>query len=210
MHLSRGPQPTIMIRYYTLFCKLFSSKIWTGKQAGECTECRMRESIVCPACGSRGNCAAHGSYSRSLIDFEGGKVVYRTVEIRRVRCASCGHTHAVLPDQVIPYSTYSLPFIIRVLAVYFRGSWTVEWICRHFSISPSMLYQWKALFLEHKEIWLGVLESAETAPLEFICRLLALPSYSAGFGKPFWLKTARSFLQRHRDAAYFRHAVFWS
>lgn len=35
-----------------------------------------KHSITSPACGSRGNCAAHGSYRRSLIDYERGKVVY--------------------------------------------------------------------------------------------------------------------------------------
>ncbi len=164
--------------------------------------------MVCPACGSRGNCAAHASYTRSLIEYESGKVVYHRVKIRRVRCGSCGHTHAILPEHIVPYSTYSLLFILRVLAGHFLRLGTVEQLCRRYAISPSMLYQWKALFLEHKAVWLGVLKDAETTSDEFIRQLLVLPSWSSDFGKPFWLKTARSFLQGHRDAACFRHAVF--
>lgn len=161
----------------------------------------------CPSCGSRGNCVPHGKYTRSIIEYEAGKVVYRTVEIRRVRCGSCGHTHAVLPDHIVPYSTYSLLFILRVLAAYFLGLETVEELCGRYSISVSMLYEWKALFLEHKELWQGVLEDKETSPAEFIRRLFGLPSYSSDFSEPFFLKTARSFLQRHKDAAYSCYAV---
>lgn len=125
-----------------------------------------------------------------------------------MRCGSCGHTHAILPDEIIPYSTYSLRFILRVLAAYYLGSQTVEELCQRYAISASMLYEWKRLFLEHKEMWLGVLEDGETDPAGFIRRLFTLADYSTGFGKPFYLKTARSFLQRHRDAARYRHAVF--
>ena len=73
--------------------------------------------------------------------------MYGRVQIRRVRCGSCGHTHAILPDHIVPYSTYSLQFILRVLAEYFLGLRTVEQLCRRYAISASMLYQWKALFL---------------------------------------------------------------
>lgn len=135
-------------------------------------------------------------------------MVYGVVEVQRVRCASCGHTHAILPDHIIPYTTYSLLFILRVLAGHFLGLGTVEQLCLRYSISASMLYQWKALFLAHKEIWLGVLEDMEMAPGILIRRLLVLPSYSSEFGKPFYQKAARSFLQGHRDAARFRRAVF--
>jgi len=144
---------------------------------------------------------------RSAIDYEKGRVVYRKIEVKRVRCGSCGHTHAVLPDWIIPYSTYSLQFILRVLAAYYLGSKTVEGLCQQYAISASMLYEWKRLFLEHKEMWLGVLEDEETGPAGFIRWLFTLADYSTGFGKLFYLKTARSFLQRHRDAACFRHAV---
>lgn len=135
-------------------------------------------------------------------------MVYTSIKIKRVRCGSCGRTHAVLPDFIIPYTTYSLLFILQVLAAYFLGTRTVEELCRRFSITPSMLYQWKSSFLSDREIWLGVLMAAETAPMELVCQLFAMPSYAACFGIPFFSLAARSFLQTHRDAAFFRHAVF--
>lgn len=135
-------------------------------------------------------------------------MVYRRMEIQRVRCGSCGHSHAILPDDIIPYTTYSLLFILRVLAGHFLKLGTVEQLCKRYAISPSMLYHWKALFLAHKEIWLGVLKNDQTAPAGFMGGLLSLPDYSHDFGRLFYQKAARSFLQCHRDAAFFCGAVF--
>ena len=84
----------------------------------------------------------------------------------------------------------------------------MEQLCRHYGISPSMLYEWKALFLAHKKLWLGVLKDAETDSGGFIRQLLGLHSYSEEFGWPFYQRTTVSFLQRHKNAALFRHAVF--
>lgn len=110
-----------MIRQYRMFCKVLTFKRTGGKSKGKDMPVAGKHSVTCPSCGSTGNCAAHGSYRRSLIDFEEGKVVYGVVEVQRVRCASCGHTHAILPDHIIPYTTYSLLFILRVLAGHFLG-----------------------------------------------------------------------------------------
>ncbi len=161
----------------------------------------------CPVCGSRGNCVGHGSYRRCVVDFVCGKAVYTSVPVKRVRCVSCGHTHALLPDFMVPYMTYSPLFLLRVMCAYFRGR-PVEEICRRFSITPSMLYQWKACFLRHKEIWLGVLKSAEMAPEHFLSWLFHVPCYAGCFAKPFFAATACSFLQKHKDASFSRHAVF--
>ena len=75
-------------------------------------------------------------------------------------------------------------------------------------LSYLLLYEWKALFLTHKKLWLGALKDAETDSAQFIRQLMNLPGYSDDFGRPFYRKTTFSFLQRHKDAAFFRHAVF--
>ena len=197
-----------MIRHETIFCKVFSLKKSSLELYAQFAATPVERGMACPSCGSRGNCVLHGSYKRVLIDVAHGKVCYDSVEIKRVRCKSCGHTHALLPDYIVPYTTYSLLFILRVLAAHFLGSETVEQLCRRYEISTSMLYEWKALFLEHKRLWLGALKDAEAAAADFIRRLFGLPRYSGDFSRPFYGKTAFSFLQRHKDAAHFRHAVF--
>ena len=197
-----------MIRHWALVCKLFSLKKSSLELYAQYAARPVGQGLACPVCGSKGNCVPHGSYKRVLIDVEHGKVSYGSVEIKRVRCKSCGHTHAILPDYIVPYATYSLLFILRVLAAHILGSETVEQLCRRYGISPSMLYEWEALFQTHKKLWLGVLEDQETSSAEFIRRLLALPSYSNDFSRLFYQKITDSFLQRHKNAASSRHAVF--
>ena len=197
-----------MIRHWVLVCKLFSLKKSSLELYAQYAARPVGQGLACPVCGSKGNCVPHGSYKRVLIDVEHGKVSYGSVEIKRMRCKSCGHTHAILPDYIVPYATYSLLFILRVLAVHTLGSETVEQLCRRYGISPSMLYEWEALFQTHKKLWLGVLEDQETSSAELIHRLLVLPSYSNDFSRLFYQKTTVSFLQRHKNAAFFRHAVF--
>jgi len=70
----------------------------------------------------------------------------------------------------------------------------VEQFCHRFSITPSMLYQWKVLFLVHKQVWLGFLSSAETAPEHFLRWLTRAPNYAARFASAIFSKTAYSFL----------------
>jgi len=56
--------------------------------------------LVCPKCSVRSGCTKHGYYTRSFLSRE-GKVPIR---ICRLKCESCGATHALLPLYIIPYS----------------------------------------------------------------------------------------------------------
>ena len=64
-----------------------------------------------------------------------------------------------------------------------------------------MLCSWKRVFEEHQEMWLGVLATSEQTGGAFIRWLVGEPNYSERFGEAFFKKTARSFLQRHRETA---------
>lgn len=165
-------------------------------------------SEACPVCGSKGSCTFHASYVRNIIDFAGGRTVYSQVTVTRLICRSCGHTHAILPDFIIPYSTYGLFFLLRVLAEYFARLSTVQKLCERFSITPSMLYRWRDLFLSHKDAWLGVLASSEKSPLPFLKELSSMAGYSSDFSCRFVLLTAHSFLQSHRNPAPCRQTCF--
>ena len=74
---------------------------------------------TCPICGSTGNCHIHDYYGRSIFDFQAGKREKSDLCVMRVFCDSCEHAHAILPDVIIPYSSYSLLFILRLLGQYF-------------------------------------------------------------------------------------------
>ena len=89
---------------------------------------------TCPCCGTKGDCQILAYYDRSLVDFINGVPVCHSLCIVRLIC-TCGHTHAVLPDFIIPYVSYGLFFILRTLAEYFLHISTVEKLCDRFSIS---------------------------------------------------------------------------
>lgn len=65
----------------------------------------------CKFCGYEGMLHRHGYYSRNVIT----KYSFHRVNILRVKCPSCGKTHAVLPSFLIPYYQYSLGFIFECL-----------------------------------------------------------------------------------------------
>lgn len=158
--------------------------------------CPERE--ACPICGSSGNCHVHAYYGRRIIDFIHGKPVIQEITVLRLVCESCWHTHAVLPDMIIPYSGYGLFFILRVLAEAFLGRSSVEDLCERFCITRNQFYKWKQIFSQHKQEWLGMLEHSEASGLDFLLGIVRLPEYSL-FSYSFTDKTAYSFLQAHRN-----------
>ena len=88
--------------------------------------------MECPACGCEGGFTGHGRYVRT--------VVYRgreeRVSIRRVRCTGCRATHAVLPEGIVPYRSYSEMFVIAVLAAWVSGASNSD-VRRIFGISET-------------------------------------------------------------------------
>lgn len=155
------------------------------------------ERETCPLCGSSGNCRIHAYYGRSIIDYSSGRRTVSDLCILRVRCDSCGHTHAILPDLIIPYSRYSLLFILQVLAEYFTRRCSVDALCEKFNLSREQIYQWLKLFRSHKQEWLGVLKDAEISEQTFLHQLYQ-SSYSS-FSEQFIRRTAFSFLQSHKN-----------
>lgn len=195
-----------MIRKNALFCKLIRIKS-SSKALFEQFMAGFRPELeTCPACGVSHKCSIHAFYERNLIDFISGKPVYHTVRITRLLCSSCGHTHAILPDLIIPYTTYGIFFILRVIAEYLIHRTSVEELCLRFFITHSMLYRWYHLFLEHRSLWLGRLASAETSAFSFL-KFLVSQDYSH-FSAAFILRNSFSFLQIHRNPATYRQTVF--
>ena len=158
-----------MIRVFHLFCKLnfknLSAEDLFNKFMAEFDPRKHN----CPWCNTTyPDWKKHAKYERWLISFEGGVTVTYRLEITRYKCSSCGHTHAILPESIIPYQSYSFLFIIAVMRDYYTRVLTVAVICDKYNISTSTLYSWKELFLRQKKLWLGLLEDAYTSSLDFL------------------------------------------
>ena len=195
-----------MIRENSLFCKLIRIKSSSKALFDSFMGGFRPEFQTCPCCGSKGSCRIHAYYGRSLTDFVDGSIVCHNLCILRLVCP-CGHTHAILPDFIIPYSGYGLFFILRVLAEYFLRLSTVEKLCERFSITLSQLYRWLRIFKSQKEEWLGVLSSLETSGFSFLKSLFTWPVYS-DFASSFVRRFNKSFLQSHKNPAPYCQLVF--
>jgi transposase len=107
-------------------------------------------SSPCPSCRSRGQMERHDSYDRYLIDYDGA-VETHTVEVERAKCAACGHTHAALADVLVPYKSYCILFILKVMKEYFHTRAATS-ICRKYGIAVSTLYEWRDRYLMHASL----------------------------------------------------------
>lgn len=132
------------------------------------------DKATCPHCGAKYNCTFFSTYSRNMITFENSSNTCHNISITRIICNSCNRTHAILPENLIPYGSYSLSFVLTALRAYFLGTKTAILLCDYFQISISTLYDWIKLFKEQKLLWLGVLDDAITLPVKFIDDLFSL------------------------------------
>ena len=73
-------------------------------------------------CGHAGGLSVHGCYHR-CIKSPGGKLRFR---ICRVKCESCGRTHALLLSSMVPYSQISLKDQAAVIGAYEADSPTAS------------------------------------------------------------------------------------
>lgn len=161
--------------------------------------------IVCPYCGAKGSCRKRGSYERSLVIFSEEEPQALRLRVPRVHC-SCGRSHALLPDFIVPYLSYSLPMILQVLCGCFDSHLTVRGICTKYLITPPILYRLKKQFLLHKKEWPGTLRDMSLPACTFLEGILT-DSFSR-FHDSFLRLTAYIFLQSHKNPANCRRPRF--
>ena len=155
----------------------------------------------CPFCHCRGNLKPHASYMRYIIDIHEGKRLEDRISIPRLICSSCRHTHAILPDPIIPYKQYTLFFILKVLALHFIHLATVERICEDYGISISTFYCFLKVYSDHRADWEGLLEATTRSLKDSILDLLNRAPFS-DLAYTFFRSTGISFLQSHKNPAF--------
>ena len=190
-----------MIRKESLLCKLFRYCGSPKEIYGSLMVSFRAETETCPYCQAKGECRIHAYYSRGCIDFRSGRSAISRIRVLRVICRSCGHTHAILPDCIIPFTRHSLTFILKVLTCFScRRRLTSERICELFGLGMTTLHRWRKLYRDHKSFWLGVLDDKRTTDFAFLknlCRLSQISSFLSSFYK----RAGLSFLQGHRNPA---------
>ncbi len=188
-----------MIRGFSLLCKINFNHYSTLDLFYCCMSMINVHDYPCPRCGTKHpSWEKHGSYERYLIGFKRGAVICNTVNATRLMCQSCGSTHAILPEFVIPFKSYNLLFVLAVMKDHFISPLTVGQLCAKYEIAASTLYTWQAMFLRHKTMWLGILDDILTSAEKFLDFLL-----NEGLERnlhEFFAITNHSFLQSCSDS----------
>ena len=68
----------------------------------------------CPFCGSN-DFIKWGKYQRGVYFISNGKIVFKVIDIHRVKCKKCGKTHALLPSIIVPYKQPVLDVILSAI-----------------------------------------------------------------------------------------------
>ena len=184
-----------MIRLYLNICKAFHKikhfndyDIYSFME-GSC----FSEAPACPSCNApQSKYQRNGSYRRHFVCCEHDAVCSHTITVRSVRCSSCRNSHAMLVSVIIPFSSYSLGFILSLLyARVTRKFPSVLSLCEHFDISESTYYRLRKRFtLDSKELLaalsslmevLDLMEALFSSEPVYIHSALSLFFRSAGY-----------------------------
>ena len=189
----------IMIRLFLDICQTYQKL----KHLDEHSVCSLLEehcfsmASQCPSCHAPASAfRRNGSYRRHLVCYHDGHVSDRMISLRCALCSSCGSSHSLLLSVIIPYSSFSLGFLISLLySRLTRRFPSVPELCTHFAVSESTFYRIKKRFiLDSKELMAALRDffpDFQTVEAFFSIS----PSSLHGPLSLFFLSTGHSFLQ---------------
>lgn len=73
----------------------------------------------CPICNAYHSFHRHGTYERNLVYLDLAGITEEKMCILRVLCTSCGHTHAILPWDIIPFREFSATSFLQILKLFY-------------------------------------------------------------------------------------------
>ena len=191
-----------MIRNFLLIIKSFSkfNKINEYHMFISAQNKSNKLDSFCPNCKAPSSgFVSKGFYKRYFITYHKDSTISNQVKIKCVQCTSCGVSHAILNSTVIPYSSFSMGFIISLLFAYFTGKFkSIELLCEHFDISVNTFYKIRKSFFQDKKLLNSIYKELryidELQTLEYLCSLNSDALYS--ILQTFFEYYNYSFLQR--------------
>lgn len=152
---------TFMIRQEPGFCKSAREVKRRITRELEREKGRLLDHGRCPSCRIKGSLGPWGSYPRTERLGTAKERLDIEINVPRVRCRKCGHTHAVVIRVHVPYRWYALHFILCAVSYYLRKGRKAKAACERFGMAASTLYRWRRLIEGHL-VWLvGVTEATE-------------------------------------------------
>ena len=164
-----------MIRLFSQLCKYFKQIPFKNEITAfdKYISSLNIETLVCPFCGAKHSLSSFSSYKRHLVTYDNNTDQDNIITIHRYICSSCGHTHALLPSVIVPYSSFSFKFTVSLIHDYLVHKYhSVEAMCEHYGIAISTLYRILNKFKKDKQIWLGLLGDKLISNLSFVQHII--------------------------------------
>jgi predicted DNA-binding protein YlxM (UPF0122 family) len=95
----------------------------------------------CPKCKTNKHFVLHSIYDRHMCIVRGSEIIQKIIPILRLRCNGCTDTHAILPDDVIPYSPYGKSFVMYCLKLYYLENKSVSHIAELTNTYEKLIYR---------------------------------------------------------------------
>ena len=153
--------------YITLVDLLFHLGIvaleFYNKMVRYITEHGFIKAYRCPKCGAIGMCIYHCKYRRNFYySNSNGRIINgellpgksydpsvppgEGVWVHRFLCLGCSRTHAFLPDVMVPWSMYSLPFMLQAIYDVKVGGCSLNSVAKKCRIERKTLRKWIRVF----------------------------------------------------------------
>ena len=100
---------------------------------------------ACPTCGAKNNFSYHSSYERNFSFLDNGVLCDVLLSVTRVICNSCSHTHACLPDYIVPYKIISRDSILSIVSQSTKTS--VLEVAEKLQISFELIYSFISILM---------------------------------------------------------------
>ena len=121
-------------------------------------------SQVCPWCHAKNKFIKYGTYSRNISFVIDNNVENYNVKVQRIMCKSCKHTHALLPNFIVPYKIMSISSI--ALIVQRAVSTSVCKLAEAIGLSIQSIYAFIALVLAFFDDFKILNNSNESTPFK--------------------------------------------
>jgi transposase len=152
--------------------------------------------MACPECHASGCFKAHGSYWRRFLHLLDGRTQDSRIEVSRVKCTSCGHTHAIAAYTIVAHSSLSVLLVAAIMKDRIEGRYSsLEALAEAYLISLSTLQRLIKRFMAAAKLFFGQTGN-DTQITDTIDLLARGPSEAtSNFLESFYRLRGRSFLQ---------------
>lgn len=121
-----------MILNFDITCNNYKEKIFETFTSSAFNNC------TCPKCGAK-KFHRHASYRRYIITAYDNIPDVTFIDILRVQCVSCKSTHAILPNDIIPFALHTTPVFLYMLKLYIIDQYSLNQAAKRAGVSVSLL-----------------------------------------------------------------------